>query len=628
MNSKLIILVIIGLAFLFPTVSAAYGYYTIPVMAITNSPADNVRNYIGNRPIAPSITINTNKVHIPTTGVIERVEIYDYSGTAGTNEAYTYYIQINGDIAKNYLIQTKSVNTNERIFTNSALNIAVTAGDYFEINRTHPVNWATNPLTNTVGGYVAINATTEPGYVYPFMHPTASPADAAWNYFGFRPVGLAAAGTANDYIYELKSPAAGNITKAYIYDYSGTAGTNEAISYYAQVNEGTENLIQTQTLAASERIFSNTGLNIPVETYQSIKLKRQNPTWGTNPLTNTIGASYFINTQYQSSTVARGYPLFVQTISASPADTTPFYFGNSPITISTTAGTNKIYIPKSGTINRAYISFYATTLGTAEVSGLYIRKNNAQDYMVESVGSMSLIRVHDNRSIGMPVSAGDYIEIKVIPPAWATNPVGHYSGYVFIDYTTPEVPGGGGDIILPPVADFSANLTGMLSPATVQFFDQSNNTVPNGATAYYWNFTDGGTKVDSTDINPTFAYTTSGSKTVNHTVVSGGVTSKISKTVTLTAAGVGASLPIAKFKLVLTDTSTQYPTAWKWNKTSLLGDNIETTFSTAQNPDFSFPTGNYKINLTVTNAFGSNTTNQTIGYNLSSPKVYFWSRTA
>lgn len=362
-----------------------------------------------------------------------------------------------------------------------------------------------------------------------------------------------------------------------------------------------------------------------------LELMRKNPTWVTNPTGNVVGGVAFVNTALEPTTIAKGYPLFVQTIATGTiADSTPFYFGQNPVAPTTTAAIRKVYIPKSGTINKVYITFYATTQATDEPLSLYVRKNNAADTLIANGGTESYYWEFDNQSLGLSVSAGDYIEIKGIPPVWTVKPAGSFSGYVYVDYTTATPAGGGGDIILPPVADFSANLTGQLSPATVQFFDQSNNTVPNGLTAYYWNFTGlgNGDKIDSTDINPTFVYTSSGTKTINHTIVSGGVTSKISKTITLTASGSGTALPKASFKIVLQDTSTEYPTAWKWNKTSLLGDGIESTFSTAQNPDFNFPTGNYKINLSVTNAFGTNTTNQTIGYNLSSPKVYFWSRTA
>jgi len=85
--------------------------------------------------------------------VIKRAEIYCYSGTAGTNQAWSGYIRLNN--TTDTLISTLSVATSERIFSNSALSIAVVAGDYFEIKFINPT-WATNPLTTIFGGYIYI----------------------------------------------------------------------------------------------------------------------------------------------------------------------------------------------------------------------------------------------------------------------------------------------------------------------------------------------------------------------------------------------------------------------------------------------------------------------------------------
>ena len=86
--------------------------------------------------------------------------------------------------------------------------------------------------------------------------------------------------------------------------------------------------------------------------------------------------------------------------------------------------------------------------------------------------------------------------------------------------------------------------------------------------------------------------------------------------------------PVASFNLVLTDTSTGIPTSWQWNATNLLGNNTPVTISTDQNPILTLSQGNWLIDLIATNAEGSDTCNSTIGINLTSPQVYFWSRTS
>ena len=78
-------------------------------------------------------------------------EIYCYSGTAGTAESWSLYVRTNN--TTDTLIKTLNVNTNERIFTNEALNISLVAGDYLEIKGVQPT-WATNPVTTIYGGYL------------------------------------------------------------------------------------------------------------------------------------------------------------------------------------------------------------------------------------------------------------------------------------------------------------------------------------------------------------------------------------------------------------------------------------------------------------------------------------------
>jgi hypothetical protein len=127
--------------------------YCINVQALTSSPGDGATVYFGMLPKAPIATANVSKVYIRKAGTIKIAEIYCYSGTAGTAENWSLYIRKNN--TTDYLIQTKAVNTNERVFSNTSLNIPMVAGDYFEIKSVQPT-WATNPLTCIYGGYVYV----------------------------------------------------------------------------------------------------------------------------------------------------------------------------------------------------------------------------------------------------------------------------------------------------------------------------------------------------------------------------------------------------------------------------------------------------------------------------------------
>jgi hypothetical protein len=131
--------------------SHANGGYTINVQALTSSPADGATVYFGTLPKAPTTTANISKIYIRKAGTIKIAEIYCYSGTAGTNEVWSLYIRKNNNA--DTLIATKSVATNERVFNNASLSIAVVAGDYIEIKGVQPT-WTTNPLTCIYGGYI------------------------------------------------------------------------------------------------------------------------------------------------------------------------------------------------------------------------------------------------------------------------------------------------------------------------------------------------------------------------------------------------------------------------------------------------------------------------------------------
>lgn len=125
--------------------------YCINVQALTSSPTDAQTVYFGMLPKAPITTADVSKIYIPVACRIKRAEIYCYSGTAGTAEAWSLYVRVNN--TTDYLIATLSVSQSERKFQNAALDIPLAAGDYVEIKGVQPT-WATNPLTTIYGGYL------------------------------------------------------------------------------------------------------------------------------------------------------------------------------------------------------------------------------------------------------------------------------------------------------------------------------------------------------------------------------------------------------------------------------------------------------------------------------------------
>ena len=160
-----------------------------------------------------------------------------------------------------------------------------------------------------------------------------------------------------------------------------------------------------------------------------------------------------------------------------------------------------------------------------------------------------------------------------------------------------------------PVAAFSANTTTGVAPLTVAFTDESTGTAP---LTYAWDFEDNGT-VDETTKNATHTYLAAGNYTVNLTVTGpGGIDSEVrTDYITVTeapAAPVAAfsantTTGVAPLTVAFTDESTGAGTkTYEWDFT-----NDGTVDATTPDAVYTYPSaGTYTVNLTVTNAGGSN----------------------
>ena len=161
---------------------------------------------------------------------------------------------------------------------------------------------------------------------------------------------------------------------------------------------------------------------------------------------------------------------------------------------------------------------------------------------------------------------------------------------------------------LAPIAGFTANTTYGVAPVAVQFTDTS---LGQDITGWAWDFNNDGI-IDSTIRNPTMVYTKPGNYTVNLTVTnSNGTNTTSEQGYVLVSNGV----PVARF--AVNKTSGPAPlvvqfrdishgptiTNWLWDFND---DGI--VDSTNQNPVmvYNLP-GNYTINYTVSNAYGTDT---------------------
>lgn len=108
-----------------------------------------------------------------------------------------------------------------------------------------------------------------------------------------------------------------------------------------------------------------------------------------------------------------------------PADATVYYFGGTthvqPIAA---GGLLRIYMPQDGVITDAYLAtFPAVSTSSPELSTWGLIKNNSTTYTIDTtVSTRGTTQYYASSTLNFPVSQGDYIEMTLTTPTWATDP--------------------------------------------------------------------------------------------------------------------------------------------------------------------------------------------------------------
>lgn len=126
------------------------------------------------------------------------------------------------------------------------------------------------------------------------------------------------------------------------------------------------------------------------------------------------------------------------TANYNPGDAGNNYFGpfaafNSAQTV---ANVRKMYLNRCNITRVQVTIIVATVTGTTETASLYVRVNNTTDYLVGSTLQYDQAEQSFNfTGLNIPIADGDYIEMKVVNPTWATNPTGvTLRGFTFYEY--------------------------------------------------------------------------------------------------------------------------------------------------------------------------------------------------
>jgi hypothetical protein len=120
------------------------------------------------------------------------------------------------------------------------------------------------------------------------------------------------------------------------------------------------------------------------------------------------------------------YTLQMAQISAlSPADSTTFYFGAAWLNPATSTFTDqRVYIPRAGTLKTVFVRVRVSgTLGSSESVSHYIRLNDATDITLNTTNQYTVAAWSSPiTGLNQSLAEGDYVVLKVVSPAWVTNP--------------------------------------------------------------------------------------------------------------------------------------------------------------------------------------------------------------
>lgn len=137
----------------------------------------------------------------------------------------------------------------------------------------------------------------------------------------------------------------------------------------------------------------------------------------------SLATNFATNIRTLAANAAYALPLF-SAGSQNPADSTTYYFGADPnANLNTTWNLSSAEVPKSGTLKRVFIKVrVAGTLGSTEAVSHYVRINDTTDVTVNTTATYDTTATNIVGILSQAVSAGDYVNLKVVTPAWVTNP--------------------------------------------------------------------------------------------------------------------------------------------------------------------------------------------------------------
>lgn len=136
----------------FEWISVGYAEQGAALNAAVMTDAQTI--FFGASLAAPTTTAGINRIYIPQAGTLRVARVYARCTTAGTNQSWTTFMQLNS--STNITIEALSAATNDRTWVNSGLSQALAAGDYLEFRSVNPT-WTTNPANCLFSGVIYVS---------------------------------------------------------------------------------------------------------------------------------------------------------------------------------------------------------------------------------------------------------------------------------------------------------------------------------------------------------------------------------------------------------------------------------------------------------------------------------------
>jgi PKD repeat protein len=285
-------------------------------------------------------------------------------------------------------------------------------------------------------------------------------------------------------------------------------------------------------------------------------------------------------------------------------------------------GINTKSVPGAVTVHQAPVANFTFTpvSGTAPLGITFTDTSTSVDQITTwawTFGDGSSVNASNQNPVHIYATGGLYmVNLTVTDTNLATN--------------TKSVTGAV-TVIVPPVANFTSNVTSGTAPWAVQF----NDTSINNPALWNWSFTNV-TPGNNTQVwwsavqNATQTFGVGNYSIVLNASNSAG--SSLSTQVTFINVTAAPIAPVASFTSNVTagiaplavqfnDTSINTPTGWNWSFTNVTGNNTQVWFSTLQAPVYTFGAGNYSIVLNASNSAGSNLTTQVTFINVTAGTI-------